>query len=45
MIITGHPVIMVVIPVAVVKKTAAHIPFWEGVLSDKNELATSTMCR
>jgi len=31
MIIAGHPVIIVVIPVVVVKKTAAHIPFWERV--------------
>ncbi len=43
MIRTGHPVIMVVIPVIVVKKTAAHIPVWGRVFSNKNELAASTM--
>jgi hypothetical protein len=43
MIITGHPVIMVVIPVVVVKKTAAHIPARGSVLLNKNELAASTM--
>jgi hypothetical protein len=37
MIITGHPVIIVVIPVIAAKKTAAHIPTWEGDLSDKDE--------
>lgn len=44
MIITGHPVIMVVIPVVVVKKTAAHNPVKGSVLLNKNDLAASTMC-
>jgi len=44
MIVTGHPVIIVVIPVVAVKKTAADIPLWECVLSSKDEVAASTMC-
>ncbi len=43
MIITGHPVIMVVMPVVVVLKKAAHIPFGESGSSSKNESAASTM--
>lgn len=40
---TGHPVIMVVIPVVIVKKTAVVLPVWGRRLVLKIKTAAGTM--